>query len=511
VDLSSGDQAALAVPARDTESLGFEPLPTGAAQLWADGAVTLYDRNGAILQTLDAHQAPVRDIAVSPDGTWAVTVGDGALIVLWDVDPASGRWVQRELLTGHRGDVITADVDPTGSQLFTTSLDDMVITWDMTSDAGFGAGYPRIGDRSIANGPEEITPGGLMVVPTRAAGGAGIDPDDPSDDTTSVAATFFDARTGDLVEEVVLGETLAGDGSGSSVELSPDRTMVAVTWGLGATVLDTRTREVISRFMIAAEGHTPPDGRPVPTGPIWSAAWSRDGTQLLLGMGGTPEGHNGEVAVVDARTGQLEDVVGYSPVPQVVEPTPDGQYLAVAGRAGGEIHVLDADSLAPVDVVELGSSDPVVALAFSPDGRLLIAGGRSGSLYLIDTDSWEPTRGPTTVHEESVLQVAWLDNRTVVSSGIDATVRLFDAERGLVRARPLRAVTDPGTAETWFVPAFEGGIVALSGDRPGRRYPLDPEVWLDEACAVVGRDLTRAEWDRYLPGRDYEPTCSDRP
>jgi hypothetical protein len=25
----------------------------------------------------------------------------------------------------------------------------------------------------------------------------------------------------------------------------------------------------------------------------------------------------------------------------------------------------------------------------------------------------------------------------------------------------------------------------------------------------VGRDLTRAEWDRYSPGREYRPTCTD--
>jgi hypothetical protein len=40
---------------------------------------------------------------------------------------------------------------------------------------------------------------------------------------------------------------------------------------------------------------------------------------------------------------------------------------------------------------------------------------------------------------------------------------------------------------------------------------MDPSVWLEEACSIVGRDLTRAEWNRYLPGRDQEPTCTDLP
>jgi hypothetical protein len=52
-------------------------------------------------------------------------------------------------------------------------------------------------------------------------------------------------------------------------------------------------------------------------------------------------------------------------------------------------------------------------------------------------------------------------------------------------------------------------VVAL-GERPTvMRYPTDPAVWLREACAVAGRDLTRVEWELYLPGREWEPTCSD--
>jgi hypothetical protein len=88
-------------------------------------------------------------------------------------------------------------------------------------------------------------------------------------------------------------------------------------------------------------------------------------------------------------------------------------------------------------------------------------------------------------------------------------VRLFDTERGLARAQPMRAATDPGIGSMFFVPDPVEKIVALSGDRPGRTYPLDPSVWADEACAIVGRDLTVEEWDRYLPERDRTPTCTD--
>ena len=47
----------------------------------------------------------------------------------------------------------------------------------------------------------------------------------------------------------------------------------------------------------------------------------------------------------------------------------------------------------------------------------------------------------------------------------------------------------------------------LNEGEPAHRYPLDPARWLARACTVAGRDLTRAEWDRYLPDRPYAPVC----
>jgi hypothetical protein len=38
---------------------------------------------------------------------------------------------------------------------------------------------------------------------------------------------------------------------------------------------------------------------------------------------------------------------------------------------------------------------------------------------------------------------------------------------------------------------------------------LDTSAWLHEACAIVGRDLTEAEWNSYLPDRPYDETCTD--
>ena len=122
--------------------------------------------------------------------------------------------------------------------------------------------------------------------------------------------------------------------------------------------------------------------------------------------------------------------------------------------------------------------------------------------------NWQGCRlGCTTA---GLLQTEWLDDgRTIATSGADGTVALFDVDRGLVRALPLPASGDPGSGFAHLLPEPDEDLVVLSGDRSGRRYPMRPSVWLEQACAIVGRDLTQAEWDRYLPGRDLQPTCSD--
>ena len=79
----------------------YRALASGAAELWVDGAVTLYGRSGRVTQHLEAHEVRVNDVVLAPDGTWAATVDTAGEIVLWDVDPATGLWSQGQSLPRH--------------------------------------------------------------------------------------------------------------------------------------------------------------------------------------------------------------------------------------------------------------------------------------------------------------------------------------------------------------------------------------------------------------------------
>ncbi|PWW22892.1 DNA-binding SARP family transcriptional activator [Geodermatophilus normandii] len=524
-DLASARQVPLQVPRRTAATADFRAFPSGAAQLWADGAVTLYDRDGAVRQQVDAHQGGVSDVQLSPDGSWAVTVGGAPGALLWGVDPVTGLWTQREALSGHPGAVTWARIAPDGDRLFTAAPDDTVVVWDVRPDGGFGSVFPAMAGWWVAGRPEVVDPGRLAVVPVRrqsvTGGGTVLE---PPVDTREVAVAFLDPATGEVLEVVPVGELPAMPAYSSvagrppvpvfppvSVAVSPDRGRVAVTSGLAATVVDTRTRRPGSPIRLPWRGEVDDDGRPLPAAVVSCAEWAPDGSHLFLcsGAGWAIEGGPG-LAVVDAATGRVESRPTGMSDARVSAVSADGRLLAVGSGSRAVVRILDADTFELVDITRLDGPGRIEDLAFSPDGERLVVVDSTGVVQVLDTGRGEPAGDPVRVGVP-VLQADWLpDGRTVAVSALDGSVTLVGAERGLLRGPPLPVSS--GTAESSLHLLTAGDeLLALSGQDPGRRYPLRPEDWLAAVCGMVGRDLTPAEWEQYLPGREWRPTCTDLP
>ena len=54
-------------------------------------------------------------------------------------------------------------------------------------------------------------------------------------------------------------------------------------------------------------------------------------------------------------------------------------------------------------------------------------------------------------------------------------------------------------------------ILTGSNDGVAAVWDFDPHRWESTACRLAGRNLTRSEWDQYLPGRTYRATCPQWP
>jgi hypothetical protein len=147
VDLADGEQVALSdAGAREGASVsGYRATSQGAIELWDDGHLVLFGRDGSVAQHIThsfAEPVAVSDAAVSPDLTWAVTVGEHGTVDLWDLD-AQGYWKSKDGLAGHTGDVTDAAIGPDGQLLTVAPNEGESILWQVRGAAPAGPSTER--------------------------------------------------------------------------------------------------------------------------------------------------------------------------------------------------------------------------------------------------------------------------------------------------------------------------------------------------------------------------------
>lgn len=70
------------------------------------------------------------------------------------------------------------------------------------------------------------------------------------------------------------------------------------------------------------------------------------------------------------------------------------------------------------------------------------------------------------------------------------------------------ATLDVGVASEALRFSPDSQLLAASGRDGVTLQRFDAPWAAGHLCAVVGRDLTRQEWNSYVRDRDYQPVCS---
>ena len=495
-------------------AIAFSPDGRLIATGGNDGRIVLHDANtGATVGSQMELFAAVHSLAFSPDGG---LIAAGAFLsgssgpVAGVFDVTTHRQVDHGV-TGSEG-VTTMQFSLDGTQLLVSG--DRVRAWDTSTwtpvdepiESQHGPGhvvalpqYPVLvsgSDGTITAWDLDGLPLVARQVPDAPRGGGTYSPDGETLVTVDNADQVHVYRARDLTRRAIL--SVGGPGARGSLDgatpvgFSPDGTVLAIG--------DRR-----GRVRLFDADTLRPSGPPITVGAysIIQLTFSPDGRLLIATENRAPDsgGHIIEVATGSVRS--LDPVISFALAPTF---TPDGSQLVVTTTAG-------AATRYPVVENDVGTGDAVQAVrgtavtaAFSPDDSRLAIGTLNGELVFLDAESLEPAGEPISVSPTSLVSVAYAaDGSMAVTQDFDTSLRLVDVVEGATLGAAI-----PGSGDGFGLAGFapDGSALVTPGRTGTVLLDLDTADWQNAACTLAGRQLTRAEWDRYLPSAGgYEPSC----
>jgi WD40 repeat protein len=341
---------------------------------------------GALVFTLASHTGRVRSLALTPDGTKAISGSDDHTLKIWDLR----RGKLERTIIGHSDAIRAVAVLPAGERAISASDDHTLRIWDVSTGAQLG---------SIDIQLDWIR--GLIALP-RIACVASV-----SDDR---AVRIWDLALGRVVR-VLRGHTAEVNcaalmpGGNSLVTGADDRALRIWT-------VDGTCSSIL-------KGHA---------ARVAAVAVSESGRIISIS-------EDGRVCLWKESSGWQPEVLSWKP--QGVRAATfslDGTHV-IAGADDGNVHIWDLNT--NTERVLEGHSDWVNCVASAPDGRFAVSASDDGTLKLWDLGRI-PAAASARDHTERVRAVAIVsDGATAISSSDDHKLFIWDRTTHRVHA-PIR-------------------------------------------------------------------------
>jgi WD40 repeat protein len=401
-------------------------------------------------------------VAFSPDGGILASGGYDDTLLLWDVETGE---LLYEPFTEHSDSILSLAFNPAGNMLASSSMDHDIILWEL--DRG---SLPKLHSDSILS---------LAFSP----------------DSKLLASSAKDnsIRFWDIQSRQPYGQPITGlDSSQRNLAFSPNGNFLAAYCD-GICLWDIQSSSLMMKWNANSELYPSqlvfnPQGEMLASGDgggnirLWNTA---DGSQI----GQTLPAFEGEVFAL-----------GFSE---------DGNMLYAANAYNSRMLTWDLNTGEKTYLPLVSSGDVGYLMRFSLDGKLLSAGTAGGSwndVLIFDTSSGQALFEPLKGHTGSVFTLAFsADNHILATGSADHTIRLWDVVSGQTMGMPLTGHSDSVVAMAYSPDGLV--LVSASGAGPIRIWEMDPQVWFARACEIANRNLTKAEWETFLPGLPYRETC----
>ncbi|MGQ9590289.1 MAG: WD40 repeat domain-containing serine/threonine-protein kinase [Planctomycetota bacterium] len=414
-DAASGRE--LAVLCRLSGTISGLAFPPGGARLCVcstEGTARVYDlASKDETLRLEGHARSIEGMALSPDGRLLATASMDSSVRLWDLE--SGVEIQRIPYGGEQAWRAAFSAD--GRLLATTGEAACVRLWSVPDGSGLGA----LGGNTTGIPCVAFAPRGSVLAAGDWNGVLAIL------DAAGEHRSFSAQRHSKAVHGLAFSPDGSRAGFGSP---APGLRLVELRWDADPPAAVESYRDLDPGGASAAAPSAPVEIRCSPDS-ARALCSRRDGSVTSFEFRRDPAS-----ASDGGRWVQVDSFrVPEGPVSDMVV-SPDGRLLAFAVERRPTVFLRDlraARSLRPLE----GHGDWVVALALSPDPKLLATGGLDRTIRVWDLGLGEGARLLSTLrgHTNAVASLAFSPDKRILASGCDdGSIRLWDVATFELRA-----------------------------------------------------------------------------
>ncbi len=248
-------------------------------------------------------------------------------------------------------------------------------------------------------------------------------------------------------------------------------------------------------------------GAPVPKDrSVFTLSLSPDGRHLsvLHDLAGSPSGKGADMDVWDVP--EKKRVHRFEGINAMGLFSPDSGTLLTSR---GDVLDLASGKLRRVTEFDL---EPTGYLTYSPDGETLAVLKESGWLELWDGQVRKRlARMPSstvrggTHYGQDIREPVFSQDRRFLAAAVGDTggaVQLWDLETRSMLGKPI----DPTGNTIDAIGFHDDKLLTISGSRT-HTLDLDPDRLAETICKKAGRDITREEWQLYVPDAPYRALC----